>query len=75
MKDVNDKDEITNREKMYTFNQTLLILQVDIMLLSLVIVAVEITSFTVACFFIFSCDSIVFLLQHKIITRQTKKET
>lgn len=51
MKDVDDKDEITNREKMYTFNQTLLILQVDIMLLSLVIVAVEITSFTVACFF------------------------
>lgn len=51
MKDVNDRDEITNREEMYTFNQTLLILQVDIMLLSLVIVAVEITSFTVACFF------------------------
>lgn len=57
---------------MYTFNQTSLILQVDIMLLSLVIVAVEITSFTVACFF--SRDSIVFLLQHKIITRQTKKK-
>lgn len=41
------------------------------MLLSLVIVAVEITSFTVACFF--SRGSIVFLLQHKIITRQKKK--
>lgn len=41
------------------------------MLLSLVIVAVEITSFTVACFF--SRGSIVFLLQHKIITTTQKK--
>lgn len=41
------------------------------MLLSLVIVAVEITSFTVACFF--SRGSIVFLLQHKKITTKKTK--
>lgn len=64
-------DKLTTREKEWNFNQTSLNLPVDIMLLSLVIVAVEITSFTVACFF--SCGSIVFLLQHKIIT--TKKQT
>lgn len=43
------------------------------MLLSLVIVAVEITSFTVACFF--SRGSIVFLLQHKKITTKKKQKT
>lgn len=70
-----NKDNSNNDgAKKSNFNQTSLNLPVDIMLLSLVIVAVDITSFTVACFSLVALLCFFSSIKRKKQKSQTKKK-